>query len=113
MMPAPWATCRAFQTLDVLQFENCSVQFCPGMEAAASHARLRLLLLCFSFAARGSSCLAFPGCAHSLLQRARTGVLFLAGYDIDGAGRRDARDFCAALQAVGFPLSDAGDTDEE
>ncbi len=113
LMPAPWATCRAFQTW------TC----CSSRTAACSSARAwrpRLLT-----PACGCCCSAsrLPPAARRawrswavrtrLLQRARTDVLFLAGYDIDGAGRRDARNFCAALQAVGFPLSDAGDTDGE
>jgi hypothetical protein len=102
-----------FPNLYELYFENCIVQFCPGLEAAASHARLRRLILSISYPARGSSCLAFLGFVHNLLQRGRTDVFMLAGHDIEGAGRRDARNFCAALQAVGFPMYDAGDTDEE
>ncbi len=100
-----------FPVLRELCFTNCSVLTCPGFQAAAAHPRLERLHLDTSHPAPGPSCMAFLGFVYGLLQRGRPEVLELADSVVEGAGRRDSRDFRAALRAVGYPLSDADSTD--
>ena len=98
-----------FPNLCSLDFENCSVQFCPSFQAAAAHPRLKELGLITSYPARGPSCGAFLGFVVALLQQGRAGVLDLQDSVVQGAGRHDGQNFRGALQAVGFPLCDDDD----
>jgi hypothetical protein len=100
-----------FPHLRQLTFVNCSVIFCPSFHAAAAHPRLSWLELFTSYPASGPSCLAFLGFVGSLLQQGRPGVLELVVSVVGGEGRRDGRNFRAALQAVGFALTEDDLTD--
>ncbi len=95
----------------VLSFATCSVLLCPSLQAAAAQPCLTRLQLDSSHPAPGLSCMAFLGFVHDLLQRGRPGVLELTDSVVEGAGRRDSRDFRGALRAVGYPLSDADSAD--
>jgi len=100
-----------FPSLRGLEFTNCSVLMCPSFQAAAAHPRLERLQLSASYPAPGPSFLAVMGFVTSLLQRGRPKVLELSRDVIEGAGRRNSCNFCAALQAAEYPLSDADSYD--
>jgi len=91
-----------FPCLRELSFNNCSVQFCASFAAAAAHPRLELLELDSSFPTRGPSCRAFLAFVGSLLQQGRSRVVKLCHIFpvVQGEGRRDSRNFLAALHAV-------------
>jgi len=94
-----------------LGFANCSVLLCSSFQAAAAHPRLERVQLDTSHPAPGLSCTAFLGFVSALLQRGRPTVLELTDSVVQGAGRRDSRDFRGALRAVGYPLSDSDSAD--
>jgi len=100
-----------FPNLRTLTFENCRVLFCSDFQAAAAHPRLEQLALETSYPAPGSSGWAVVGFVKSLLQRGRPGVFELRCSVVEGAGRRDSRDFRAALRFVGYSLSEADAVD--
>ena len=89
---------------------SCCVLICPSFQAATAHPRLKRVQLDTSYPAPGPSCMAFLGFVYDLLQQGRSGVLELTD-SVEGAGRRDSRDFRGALRAVGYPLSDADSAD--
>ncbi len=99
-----------FPNLRKLGFENYRVLFCADFQAAAAHPRLERLELQSSYPASGPSRMAFVGFVITLLQRGRPDVLKLTHTIIEGAGQ-ESRDFRAALQAVGYPLSEADAAD--
>jgi hypothetical protein len=96
-----------FPNLQSLTFRSCSVQFCPSIQTAAAHPRLRRLQLDSAFPAVGVSCRAFLAFVTTLLQHERPDVLVLHESIVNGRGRRDSRSFRGALRAIGFPLSKA------
>ena len=102
-----------FPALGSLEFDHCSVQFCPSFQAAAAHPCLKELELVASYPACGSSCGAFLGFVHALLQQGRAGVLQVHESVVQGAGRHDCRRFRGALQAVGFPLREVASDDAD
>jgi len=96
-----------FPHLSCLIFGNCSVLICPEFPAAAAHPCLEHLVLRTAYPDSGPSCVAFLGFVHALLRRGRARALCLVDSLVRGAGRRNSRNFRAALEAVGYPLSDA------
>jgi hypothetical protein len=95
-----------FPHLRRLGFASCSVVFRSGFQAAAARPRLERLMLWTAYPELGPSCAAFLGFVCALLKRRRAHVLYLEASRVRGAGRRSSCNFRAALEAVGYPLSD-------
>jgi len=100
-----------FPSLRRLQVFNSEVLLCPSFQAAAAHPRLERLQLSVSYPAPGPSFRAVLGFVTGLLQRGRPDVLELHRSVVTGAGRRNSRNFRAALEGWGYPLSNADSHD--
>ena len=105
----------AFPHLRSLCFENCSVLFCSGFQAAAAHPSLGLLKLWTAYPDSGPSFAAFMRFAAALQDLGRARILCLAGSSVRGAGQGCSSSFRAALAAMGPPFDVYAhlDSDEE
>jgi len=100
-----------FPKLRGLEFSYCRVLFSSDFQAAAAHPRLERLLLWTSYPVLGPSCQAFVEFVITLLRQGRHDVLELDRAAVQGEGQVDSRKFRAALEAVGYPLSEADSLD--
>jgi len=105
LTPAPWAAWPASRTCAAWALRTAAC-CCADFQAADAHPRLEQLELMTAYPESGPSCAAFLGFVCALLQRGRAHVLCLEASRVQGAGQRSSCNFRAALEAVGYPLSD-------